>query len=55
MPATVALHETMADPEPATLAGVKGPQDSPVDALLLKVTVPANPLTAETVTVEIWD
>jgi len=51
----VALHDTIAEPEPVTFAGVVAPQMSPDEALTPKVTVPLNPLTAVTVTVELVD
>jgi hypothetical protein len=55
LPAIVALHETVAEPEPARLVGVKGPQVRTVTGAMLNVTVPANPLAAATVIVEVGD
>lgn len=55
MPPTVALHETVAEPEPVTLVGVNDPQVRPEDGVMLKVTVPANPLTVATAIVEVAD
>ena len=42
----VALHETVAVPEPVTVPGVIEPQTRPVGILSVKVTTPANLLTA---------
>jgi hypothetical protein len=53
LPALVALHDTVAEPEPVTLGGVNRPQDRPDEGVMLKLTVPANPLTAATETVEV--
>ncbi len=55
MPAAVATHRTVVEPDPVTLVGVNDPQARPVDGMMLKVTVPANPLTGMTVTVEVAD
>ena len=55
MPATVAVHETVAEPELVTLGGLNDPHDRPGGEVMLKVTVPANPLTVATVTVEAGD
>jgi hypothetical protein len=51
----VELHETVAVPEPVTLAGVIDPQVSPEGTVSDNETVPANPLTAVTVIVEVAD
>jgi hypothetical protein len=51
----VALHDTIAEPEPVTFVGVVAPQMRPDEVLTLKVTVPLNPLTGVTVTVELVD
>jgi len=53
--ATAALQDRLAEPEPVTFAGVILPQTRPDGAAMLKVTVPLNPLTAVTVTVELVD
>jgi hypothetical protein len=53
--AEVAVHETVALPEPVTLLGVIVPQTRPDGAVTLKMTVPLNPFTAVTVTVELVD
>ena len=53
MPATMAVHETVAEPEPVTLVGLTDPQDRPVEGVTLKATVPVNPLTAATAIVEV--
>lgn len=55
MPATVALHDTVAEPEPVMLVGLNDPQDRPEAGVMLNVTVPVNPLTAATETVEVAD
>jgi hypothetical protein len=49
------LHETVAEPEPVTLDGLNDPQARPGEEVMLKVTVPVNPLTATTATVEVAD
>jgi hypothetical protein len=51
----VELHETVVDPEPLTLVGVNDAQARPGEEVTVKVTVPANPLTAATETVEVGD
>jgi hypothetical protein len=48
----VALHETVAVPEPLTLVGVIVPHVRPVGGASLRLTVPANPFTTATVMVE---
>ena len=53
MPATVALHEIVAVPEPVTLVGAIAPQVKPAAGLSVRDTTPANPFTAETVIVEV--
>ena len=55
MPATVALHETVVEPDAVMLVGLNDPQVRPGGWEMLKVTVPANPLTGATVTVEVVD
>ena len=55
MPVTVVLHETEAEPDAIMLDGLNEPQVRPGGAVMLKVTVPANPLTAATVTVDVGD
>ncbi len=55
MPATVALHETVVEPDAVMLVGLNDPQVRPRDGVMLKVTVPANPFTAATETVEVED
>ena len=52
MPATVALQDTVAVPEPVTVPGVIAPQVRPAGTVSLSVTVPAKPLTALTVMVD---
>lgn len=51
----MAVHETVAKPEPATLVGLNDPQVRPGVGSTLKVTVPANPLIEATVMVEVGD
>ena len=55
MPATVALHDTTAEPDAIMLVGLNEPQIRPGGVVTLSVTVPANPLTATTVTVDVGD
>ena len=51
----MAPHETVVEPDAKMLVGLSEPQVRPGGVLMLKVTVPANPLTAATVTVEVDD
>src|SRR5438105_498378 len=51
--ATVELHETVAVPELVTLVGVIAPQVRFAGTVSVRLTVPVNPLTAETVIVEV--
>ena len=51
----MAVHETVAEPELVTVGGLNDPQDRPGGEVMLKVTVPAKPLTVATVTVEVGD
>lgn len=51
----MALHDTVAEPEPVILVGANDPQVKPVGGVMLKTTVPRNPLIAATVTVEVAD
>ena len=53
MPATVALHETVAVPEPVTLFGVMVPQVNPDWTVSVKLTDPAKWFNATTVIVEV--
>ena len=53
MPETVALHETVAVPEPVTLFGVIVPHVRPDGATSPRVTIPENPFTAPRVIVEV--
>ena len=53
MPATVALHETVAMPEPVTLLGVIVPQVSPDGTASVKPTDPAKWFSEATVIVEV--
>ena len=55
LPAFVALHETMAVPDPAMLLGLIDPQVRPDGIASVRDTVPENPLSAETVTVDVAD
>ena len=52
MPATAALQDSVALPEPGTLLGAIALQPSPGGVVSLRVTVPPNPFCAETVIVE---
>ncbi len=49
----VALHETVAVPEPVIVPGVIEPQTRPEGTLSVRVTVPANLLIAVTVMVDV--
>ena len=51
MPAIVALHETVAVPDPATLLGVIAPQVRPEGIESVRLTVPVKWLRAEMVIV----
>jgi len=51
----VELHEMLAVPEPVTLVGVIDPHVRPRGTLSLRLTAPANPFTAATVTAEVGE
>lgn len=51
----VALHDTVAVPEPVRLVGVIAPQFRPPDGVSVRLTTPAKPLMAVTVNVEVAD
>lgn len=53
MPATVALHETVAVPAPAILFGVMVPQVKPDGTVSVRLTVPAKWFTADRVIVAV--
>ena len=53
MPATEALHETVAVPEPVTLVGAMVPQVSPEGTVSVRLTDPAKWFSAATVIVEV--
>jgi hypothetical protein len=53
LPAAVALHETAAVPNPATLVGVMVPQVSPDGTLSIRLTSPAKWFRAVTIIVEV--
>jgi hypothetical protein len=55
LPAIVALHETVAVPNPVTLLGVIAPQVSPEGMESVRITVPAKWLRAAMVIVELID
>jgi hypothetical protein len=55
LPAAAVVHEKVAEPELVTLGGLNDPHDRPGVEVMLNVTVPANPLTVTTVTVEVGD
>ncbi len=55
VPAVKELQETVALPEPVTLAGVIAPQARPVGTESVKATVPLNPFEAVRVIVEVAD
>ena len=54
-PAVVDEQDTVAVPEPVTLVGAIAPQVRPVAGVSLRLTTPANPLSAVTVMVEVAD
>ena len=47
------LHDTVAVPEPVTLRGVIAPQVKLAGTVSVRLTVPVNPLTADTVMVDV--
>ena len=53
MAAAAELQDSVAVPEPVILAGVMAPQVRPAGTVSVSVTIPANPFSAVTVTVEI--
>ena len=53
MAAIVELQETVAVPEPVTLVGVIAPQVRLAGTVSVRLTVPANPLSAVIVMVEV--
>jgi len=55
VPAVVELQDTVAVPEPVIVPGVIAPQVSPAGTVSVKVTTPANPLTAVIVIVDTAD
>lgn len=55
VPARVALQETVAVPDPVTVLGVMAPHVSPDGRVSVRVTIPANPLAALIVIVEVAD
>ncbi len=54
-PAAVELQETVAVPEPVTLAGVIAPQVRPAAGVSVRLTTPAKPFNAVIVIVEVAD
>jgi hypothetical protein len=55
VPATVALQETVAVPEPVTLVGVIAPQVKPDCGVSVRLTTPAKPFCAVIVIVDVAD
>ena len=53
--ATVALHETVAVPDPVTVPGVIAPHVNPAGTVSVSVTTPAKPFTAVIVIVDTAD
>ena len=51
----MALHEMVEEPDAIMLVGLNDPQVRPGVVVMVKVTVPVNPLTAAVVTVEVVD
>ena len=54
-PATEASHETVPVPDPLMLLGLIGPHVRPDGIVSVRETVPVNPLSAETVIVDVVD
>ncbi len=55
VPAVVDEHETVAVPEPVTLAGVIAPQVRPAGGVSVRLVTPAKPFRAVIVIVEVAD
>ena len=55
MPASDALHETVADPDPVTLTGLITPQASPAGTVSESNTVPEKWFSTETVRADMLD
>ena len=55
MPATLALHDTVAVPDPVTLEGVMAAQVSPAEVVSARLTRPLNWFNAAMVIVEVAD
>ncbi len=55
MPATLALHDTPAVPDPVTLAGAIAPQVSPTGTLSVRLTMALKWFNAVIVMVEVAD
>ena len=55
LPAVVELQETVAVPDPVMLVGVIAPQVRPAAGVSVRLTTPAKPFSAVTVTVEVED
>jgi len=55
VPATVALQETVAVPDPVTLVGVIAPQVRPAAGVSVRLTTPAKPFCAVIVIVDVAD
>ena len=51
----MALHEMVEEPDAIMLVGLNDPQVRPGGVVMVKVTVPVNPLTGAIVTVEVGD
>jgi len=54
-PAVVELQDTVAVPDPVTLVGAIAPQVNPAGGVSVRLTTPANPLSAVTVIVDVAD
>jgi len=55
LPATLALHDTVAVPDPVTLVGVIAPHVSPTGTVSVKLTMPLKWFNAAMVIVEVMD
>jgi len=55
LPATLALHDTVAVPDPVTLAGVIAPQVSPTGTVSVRLTMPLKWFNAAMVMIGVAD
>jgi hypothetical protein len=55
LPATLALHDTVAVPDPVTLAGVIAPHESPAGTVSVRLTLPLKRFNPVMIMVEVAD